>query len=279
MNPVGKAIWYIESHFADNLTLQTIAEMSHVSQHHLVRAFGTATGYSVMRYVRARRLSVAAAALANGAPNILDVAIEAGYNSHEAFTRAFCNQFGITPEGVRKQCHINNIEIVEPIIMSDDQFVELKAPQLKVSKAMTIAGISERYGEDASANIPSQWQRFNSYFGSMSGQVDNRGYGVVYNGDDDGKYDYMAGVEVSSVSNLPDGFDDVKIPARQHLVFVHSGHISGIVRTWITIWGKSLPDSDYVPTDDPTFEVYGNSFDPETGMGEVEIWIPVDKKS
>ena len=123
--PVSTAIWFIESHLDDPLTLQIIADIAHVSPPHLVRAFGTATGFSVMRYLRVRRLSVAAIALADGAPNILDVALSAGYNSHEAFTRAFREQFGITPEALREQGHLNQIKLMEPITMSEQNFKKL----------------------------------------------------------------------------------------------------------------------------------------------------------
>jgi AraC family transcriptional regulator len=54
-----------------------------------------------MHYARGRRLSEAARALAAGAPNILEVALAAGYGSHEAFTRAFRRQFGVPPEALR----------------------------------------------------------------------------------------------------------------------------------------------------------------------------------
>ena len=64
MNPVEKAIWYIESHSEDEICLDDIATVVGVSSFHLVRAFGAVTGMSVMRYVRARRLSEAAKLLA-----------------------------------------------------------------------------------------------------------------------------------------------------------------------------------------------------------------------
>ena len=103
MNPAGKALWYIESHLAEALTLDDISDVAGISRFHMVRAFAAATGLSVMRYVRARRLSEAARALAGGAPAILALALEADYGSHEAFTRAFSEQFGVTPESVRMQ--------------------------------------------------------------------------------------------------------------------------------------------------------------------------------
>jgi AraC-like DNA-binding protein len=58
--------------------------------------------------MRGRRLSEAARVLANGGPDILSVALDFGYGSHEAFTRAFRDQFGLTPESVRAQRHLDN---------------------------------------------------------------------------------------------------------------------------------------------------------------------------
>src|SRR6201996_3822717 len=98
MNPAQKALWYIESHLATPLSLDDISDVAGVSRFHLVRAFAAATGLSVMRYVRARRLTEAARALAAGAPDILQVALDSDYGSHEAFTRAFRDHFGVTPE-------------------------------------------------------------------------------------------------------------------------------------------------------------------------------------
>src|SRR5262249_33107666 len=119
MNLVGKALWYIESHFAEEISLADIAAMGAASRFHMSRAFGLATGWSVMRYVRARRLTEAARALSLGAPNILSIALDAGYGSHEAFTRAFREQFGVTPEAVRQCGDLHNLELVEPIKMTE----------------------------------------------------------------------------------------------------------------------------------------------------------------
>src|SRR5215470_4426255 len=111
MNPAQKALWYVESHLADSLTLDEIAAVAGVSRFHMVRAFAEATGMGVMRYVRARRLTKAARALAKGAPDILTLALEADYGSHEAFTRAFRDHFGVTPEQVRAATCLDKLSL------------------------------------------------------------------------------------------------------------------------------------------------------------------------
>jgi NAD(P)-dependent dehydrogenase (short-subunit alcohol dehydrogenase family) len=82
-------LWFIDNHFASTITLEDVAAVAGVSPCYLTRAFCDATGLSLMRYVRGRRLSEAARSLAGGAKDILSVALDAGYGSHEAFTRAF----------------------------------------------------------------------------------------------------------------------------------------------------------------------------------------------
>src|SRR3954467_1430843 len=131
MNPAQKALWYIESHLAGQLRLDEIAATSGVSRFHLVRAFAAATGFSVMRYVRARRLSEAAKALANGAPDILAVALDADYGSHEAFTRAFRDHFGVTPETVRGSAHLDDLKLQEPVTMDATVIDNLKPPRFE----------------------------------------------------------------------------------------------------------------------------------------------------
>ncbi len=145
MDPVGKALWFVESHFASDITLQDIASVGGVSRFHMSRAFGTATGHSIMRYVRGRRMTEAARSLSNGAPDILAVALEAGYGSHEAFTRAFRDQFGLTPEMVRAQRHLDNLDLVEPMKMDETFIADLEPPRFENGKPLLIGGLGERY--------------------------------------------------------------------------------------------------------------------------------------
>src|SRR4029079_579165 len=144
MNPAQKALWYIESHLGGALSLDEIAAIGGVSRFHMVRAFAAATGFSVMRYVRARRLSNAARALAAGAPDILSLALDADYSSHEAFTRAFRDHFGVTPEAVRAATCLDHLKLQEPIIMNSPMLDNLRAPRFETGKPLLVAGIGER---------------------------------------------------------------------------------------------------------------------------------------
>src|SRR6202166_3860349 len=160
MNPAQKALWFIESHLADALTLDEIAGVAGISRFHMVRAFAAATGLSVMRYVRARRLSEAARALAAGAPDILKLALDADYGSHEAFTRAFRDHFGMTPEAVRASTRLDHIRLQTTIQMYSTVTDNLHPPRFETGKPLLVAGLGGRYSSENRAGICGQGQRF-----------------------------------------------------------------------------------------------------------------------
>ena len=275
MNPVNAALWYVESHFASELTLDEIARHAGVSSFYLTRAFATVYGRSLMRYVRSRRLTVAARALSSGAPDILAVALDAGYGSHEAFTRAFRDQFGVTPESIRTRGRLDHVNLVEPIAMDQRLLDDLEPPRVLTHPSFLVAGVGERYGCDDSAAIPSQWQRFVPSLGSIPGQVGRAAYGVNYNGDDDGSFDYLCGVEVGSFAGLARDWTRLRIPEARYAVFTHRDHVSTIRRTHNTIWTTWLPQSGHEVADAPHFERYADDFDGATGNGGIEIWLPL----
>lgn len=275
MNPVNHALWYVESHFASDITLDEIASATGVSRFYLTRAFAIATGHPIMRYVRARRLTEAARSLAQNAPDILTVAVEAGYGSHEAFTRAFRDHFGLTPVEVRAERRLETVNLTEPIRMDQTVLDTLAPPRTVDADAFLVAGVSERYTCERSARVPVQWQRFMPHFRNVPGQVGHVAYGVRYNSDDDENFDYLCGVEVPDFSRVARSLSKLRIPPQGYAVFRHDDHVSTIRRTHATIWSTWLPQSSYEVIDGPSFERYGEQFDADTGLGGVEIWIPI----
>src|SRR5436853_2153317 len=145
MSITDKALWVMERNSERSLTLNTIASACGVSRSHMAYAFGTATGLPVMKYLRARRLSDAARALADGAPDILAVALDSGYGSHEAFTRAFRQQFGVTPEQLRERGHTEGVDLMEPIRKNDRTMTTIAPARIVGDAALLIFGLGQRY--------------------------------------------------------------------------------------------------------------------------------------
>jgi AraC family transcriptional regulator len=276
MTPIAKSLWYIEKHAGQLVTLEDITAVSGVSRTHLSRLFPMVTGYPVLGYVRARRLSEAARRLAEGAPDILTVALDAGYSSHEAFTRAFRDQFGLTPEAVRARRHTDHLQLVEPILMNEMLTAKLAEPRFTASEPMLIAGLAQRFRCDDPFGIPPLWQAFGAYLGHIDGQVGNTGYGVVFDMPDNGEtFQYIAGVEISALGELPREFTAMRFPAQRYAVFSSQEHISKI-RPLIGAASGWLSQAGYELTTMPTFfEVYPPGFNPVTGNGGFEAWFPV----
>lgn len=274
MSVSAKALWYIESHLTGDLSLEAIATVVGVSRFHLSRAFSASTGASLAGYVRGRRLGDAARALANGAEDILSLALESGYGSHEAFTRAFRQQFGVSPEQLRAQAHANGITLQEPIRMDKPTTTSLAPPRIVKSDALSIFGLAQHYGQ-SKAGIPSQWNRFLPHMGHIPGQIGQVTYGVVYNFDEGGECDYLCGVAVNEFPSHPQEFTPLRIPPQTYAVFEHHDHISAIAAAWKEIWEHGLSDAGYQSADGPAFERYDERFDGRTGLGGFELWVPI----
>ena len=97
MGIVDQALWQIETNLNGPLTLAGLAETLKVTPFHLSRSLTALTGQPVTRYVWRRRLTRAAEALISTSASVLTLALDAGYASPEAFTRAFRAEFGLSP--------------------------------------------------------------------------------------------------------------------------------------------------------------------------------------
>ena len=99
---IQKSIDFIEENLFEKLTLDKVSNSCFMSSRNLYNYFWTITGHSYKEYVIKRRLSEASIRLSCSNENIINIALYIGYESHEAFTRAFKKEFNITPIQFRK---------------------------------------------------------------------------------------------------------------------------------------------------------------------------------
>ena len=277
MSVTGKALFIIERNHNRDLSLEQIATGCGVTKYHLAHAFGQTTKLSVMEYTRGRRLTEAARSLANGATNILDLALESGYSSHEAFSRAFRARFGVTPEAVRGAGSLNGLAVIEPMSVPSHEAVHIGSPRFVDEAEIRVVGLPAHYSYDATAGIPGQWQQFMVSATTIPGRRPGIPIGVAANVDADGSFDYLCAVEVSAFSTtLPPRCVRVTVPAHRYAVFEHHGHIATIQKTYSAIWDEWLPAHQLTSSDAPSIERHRETFDPRTGEGGVDLWIPVE---
>ncbi|WP_026477392.1 helix-turn-helix transcriptional regulator [Alkaliphilus transvaalensis] len=102
INAVQRVQDYIVKHITEEITLHGLAQVAGYSPWYTSRIFKELVGKPPLEYIRALRLSHAALKLRDEKIKVVDVALEFAFNSHEGFTRAFSQQFGMTPKHYQK---------------------------------------------------------------------------------------------------------------------------------------------------------------------------------
>jgi AraC family transcriptional regulator len=163
--------------------------------------------------------------------------------------------------------------------MKQSPVMQLESPRFENRKPLLIAGLRYRYTSETRKNIPAQWQRFAPRIGNIPGQVGRAAYGLCFNALSADGLDYLVGVEVFGSSDLPGDFSVAAMPAQKYAVFAHREHVSKLYETLDAI-DKWFPASGLevaCPSAEAPnfFERYSEEFDPRTGMGGMEVWVPV----
>jgi len=275
MGIAEQALWILERNSAQQLGLNDIAAACGVSRSHLANAFGTATGRPVMQYLKARRLSEAAQRLAAGAPDILTVALDFGYGSHEAFTRAFRDQFGVTPQQVRAGGSVEGIVITAPLLISNGPSRPIQHGLQQLGRRRFI-GLAVPCSWHETVHIPGQWQRFVSeFYEDIARRVQQMPVGMCEAPDEDGCFRYIAAAEVEAFERHASELISIEIAPTTYAVFEHEGHVSTIFNTYGAIWNEALSAIGRTAAPGPSLEFHNDAFDPDTGLGGVRIFVPL----
>ena len=268
MSLVQRTLWKIETDLSRDIDLATLARDVGTSPFHLTRAFRRATGMSVMAYARARRLSEAARAIGPDGPGLLELALEAGYGSHEAFARAFRRQFGVPPGALRDPACAPP-DLMEPITMTDMTTNRLSPPRIEELPRQIVQGL-EMSLEQGTGAIPGLWVRAMQRIEAAADDLPELAYGLCYGRS---PMRYLAGMVLPE---RIDGLDRHELPAGRYAVWTFDGHVSELHRTFAAIWDHGLAEAGLTAREAPEFERYGRDFDPATGRGRVEIGIAID---
>lgn len=100
--PLERAITYIEAHLNEYIGLNEVSRETGYSYYHMTRLFSSVLGESVGHYINRRRLYNASEKLIHSDQKVIDIALDCGYESSEAFSRAFKAVFGYSPVAYRK---------------------------------------------------------------------------------------------------------------------------------------------------------------------------------
>ncbi|MFY0727618.1 GyrI-like domain-containing protein [Pseudomonas sp. NFX15] len=159
--------------------------------------------------------------------------------------------------------------------MDESARVELEQPRFEHGHFLLIAGLGGRFTQQSTQGIPELWEKFIPHLGRIPGQKDEVTYGVCCNFDGKGGFDYIAGVEISKLDDLPETYRWVEVQPQRYAVFEHKGPLSALPETFRYIFDTWLPHSGHQAQDAPEFERYSEDFNPKRHTGKLEIWLPI----
>ncbi|WDV48023.1 helix-turn-helix domain-containing protein [Clostridiaceae bacterium M8S5] len=282
---IQKAIDYIEHNLKKEINLEDISNQAYCSVPHFYRIFQIAIGYSVMDYVRKRRLNQAAYELLTTDKRILDIAFDYQFNTEESFIRSFKKMFGNTPGRYRKT---NNVHDLFTKITLDNHDIILKKGDFDMEPRFIKKGF-KLIGVEGEVNFNGNFvktitflnerlldsYKSISYLANPNSFIAYWYYKLSKDNVEPVCY-YLASVEVSNLDKIPKGLISKIIPESNYVVFDEKrrGEVAGpngyAYNIWLPSSGKELNQA--IPGD---FEVYSdrNNIGPDSPC---KIYIPIE---
>jgi AraC family transcriptional regulator len=167
----------------------------------------------------------------------------------------------------------------KPIPIFIRKFKEYPQMETKIvaKPSFTVVGM-KYFGKNENNEIPQLWQvaapRFNEIKHAKVPPYDS--YGVCGELKEDGRFDYIAGVEVNSKADIPEGMDFWIVPEQTYVVFPCT--LADIHKTYEYAHTEWLPKNEYHRADGPDFEYYDETFDPKDPDSLLYIYIPIENK-
>lgn len=240
---VLRVLDYIHGALSAELTLDSLAQLAGLSAHHFHRLFREIVGEPPIAYVKRLRLERAAVWLKHSRRPITDIAFEVGYQTHEAFTRAFKARFGVPPRRFR-------------ILNSVAETATELAPRIVRLPPRVIAFVRCVGPYDDAWDTFDELRAWASDHGLSH---DSPAVGVYW---DDQRITARertrcdvalvvgAGVEARGEVRLR------RLPRGEHAVVRHRGSIEERRRLYDLLYGVWLPAKGRVPAEAPPYEVY-----------------------
>lgn len=278
------AITYIE-HNLGNISVEDVARETGYSYYHLTRMFTAILGESIGSYIQKRRLVDSAQKLLYTNKRVIDIAIENGFESSEAFSRAFKLSYKVSPIIYRR----NRLETIVGIKkqFSSDSFNRLDSrinlnPEIVETKEIKIVGI--RGSTTLNDNvIPQLWERFWRIRDTIPNTIPtSRAIGVcesdspVFSLDGNTTFSEVVGLEVIAFDNVPESLDIKTIRPGRFAVFTHIGSLRNLQNTYEYIWCDWAAKYQDQVANREDFEVYDIRYlgydHPNT---QFDIYIPL----
>jgi AraC family transcriptional regulator len=284
---LGDAVDYLEARLGGPVDVGQAARRAGFSRWHFMRLFQAAAGLPVAEYVRRRRLSRAAEALTAGRP-VLETALDWGYESQAAFTRAFAQMFGVTPAAFARGARAADgaFELVlrfEP--RKPFPFGPPPAPGFEERPAFRAVGLGTRAPTrryQSFVDIPAFWDDWlrNERWRAVPGVVPGRPHYGLIRGHANGEIEYVIALEVAPGTPAPRGYRAIEVAGGRYATFAGQGAPTRVIQSLaLGVFGLWLPASgERLRRDGWELEIYWQ--DPKLPPGELrcEVAIPLARR-
>lgn len=274
LEQIQRGVDFVEEHLDEDIRLGDVAAAAGMSQWHFQRVFKALTNETLKTYIRSRRLAGALCRLLETDTRIIEIALAAGFESQEAFTRAFQKAFGMTPNNYRRldQKH----QFLRKAQFSREYLENLNTnlamtPEVKSLEAQTLVGMSSEYfgtgseKNNIAAKIPALWAEFLPHLADIPGRIVGVCYGVIAQTLDEDRLTYTAAAPVYRSTSMPAPaapMRSVDLAASEYAVFEHRGPVSQLDHTVNYAYSTWLLASGRKHSGGPDLEIYGAEYHP-----------------
>ena len=285
LEQVQKGIDYIESNLDFDLTAEKISMQAGLSQWHFQRIFKALTNETLKTYIRSRRLANALQRLCETDTRIIDISVEAGFESQESFTRAFKKAYAMTPKEARSLDGRNflyrKVVFDQDYLKHINQNVNL-VPEIYAQAAQRFIGLRTTFYDAGSEKnniaekLPALWDEFLPRMGEIPGAFANLSYGIVRQTEEKTDLlEYFAVCEVAEIACIPKGMVVVEIPETEYAKFTHKGDVRLLNNTVNYIYSSWLLPSNRQHTLGADIEIYAEDYIPESDDSIIHYSIPI----
>ncbi len=285
LKQVQRGIDYIEVNLEFDIQATDVARHAGMSQWHFQRIFKALTNETLMTYIRSRRFARSLDTLANTQERVLDIALAAGFDTQESFTRAFKKAFSVTPAHYRK--HAAAFSFMRKVRFDADYLSHIHSgltlePELYDQPALQLMGMCTRlFGIDSEKNnmadkLPKLWDAFLPRLDEIPHRTTEGGYGVVrQTAANSEELEYWAVVPVAQNEDVPPGLSSLHVPAARYARFAHKGLVSNLNMTVNYIYSSWLLQSGMRHTYGCDLEWYGAEYEANSDRSVIYYAIPV----
>lgn len=148
---IQRSLDYIEDNLFHQIKQKSVAKEAGMSSRSFQHYFWMITGYSYKEYLIKRRLSSSLCCLESSKKQILKIALDVGYQSHESFSRAFKNEFKVSPKDFRQ--HMLCLNGLNRIELFKEKYMDVIIKELPELLAISFTGFSPEPENKAKAKM------------------------------------------------------------------------------------------------------------------------------